>query len=121
VERLALFPLVPEQGASLRAAPLANLPADELATSLGLDRLHALMTRAALRAFVAENDCARFSRAYVHHLIRAGEILALRLLSFHNLHFLLRLATGAREAITAGNYPKFKDSFIRRYNQSANP
>ncbi|MCC5976270.1 MAG: F0F1 ATP synthase subunit gamma [Rubellimicrobium sp.] len=56
VERLALFPLVPEQGASLRAAPLANLPADELATSLGLDRLHALMTRAALRAFVAENE-----------------------------------------------------------------
>jgi queuine tRNA-ribosyltransferase len=63
---------------------------------------------------------AGFSRAYLRHLFRAGEILALRLLSFHNLHFYLRLVAGAREAITAGNFPEFKDSFIRRYTQNQN-
>lgn len=69
----------------------------------------------------AHPHVADFPRAYLRHLFRAGEILALRLLSFHNLHFLLRLVAGAREAITAGNYPEFKDSFIRRYTQSAIP
>jgi queuine tRNA-ribosyltransferase len=61
---------------------------------------------------------AGFSRAYLRHLFRAGEILALRLLSFHNLHFYLRLVAGAREAIAAGNFPEFKDSFTRRYTQN---
>jgi queuine tRNA-ribosyltransferase len=51
-------------------------------------------------------------------LFRAGEILALRLLSFHNLHFYLRLVAGAREAIAAGNFPEYKASFIRRYTRS---
>jgi queuine tRNA-ribosyltransferase len=45
----------------------------------------------------------------------------LRLLSFHNLHFLLALAARAREAIDHGNFLEFKDSFIRRYTHSAKP
>ena len=61
---------------------------------------------------------ARFSRAYIRHLFRAGEILALRLLSFHNLHFFLRLTANARQAITEGNFLEFKESFIRRYTQA---
>lgn len=64
---------------------------------------------------------ARFSRAYIRHLFRAGEILALRLLSFHNLHFYLRLVAGAREAIAAGTYPDFKKSFIQRYTADRSP
>jgi len=64
---------------------------------------------------------AGFSRAYIRHLFRAGEILALRLLSFHNLHFYLRLVAGARDAIAIGAFSDYKDSFIRRYNQSENP
>ncbi len=59
---------------------------------------------------------SRFSRSYIRHLFRAGEILALRLLSFHNLHFYLSLTRQAREAIIAGTYPAFKDAFIQRYN-----
>lgn len=62
-----------------------------------------------------------FSRAYIRHLFKAGEILALRLLSFHNLHFYLRLAAGAREAIRDGNFAEYKQSFIRRYNQTETP
>jgi queuine tRNA-ribosyltransferase len=66
----------------------------------------------------AHPHVAGFSRAYLRHLFRAGEILGLRLLSFHNLHFYLTLVAGAREAITAGTFPDFKDSFIRRYTRS---
>ncbi|MEP4079517.1 tRNA guanosine(34) transglycosylase Tgt [Haloferula sp.] len=66
----------------------------------------------------AHPHVARFTRAYIRHLFRAGEILALRLLSFHNLHFFLRLAARSREAIREGNFPEFKESFIRRYNAS---
>jgi len=66
----------------------------------------------------AHPHVARFSRAYIRHLFRAGEILALRLLSFHNLHFFLRLATNSRQAIREGNFLEFKDSFTRRYNAS---
>ncbi|MFC7336331.1 tRNA guanosine(34) transglycosylase Tgt [Haloferula chungangensis] len=66
----------------------------------------------------AHPHVARFSRAYIRHLFRAGEILALRLLSFHNLHFFLRLAANSRQAIREGNFLEFKESFIRRYNAS---
>jgi queuine tRNA-ribosyltransferase len=66
----------------------------------------------------AHPHVARFSRAYIRHLFRAGEILALRLLSFHNLHFFLRLTAQAREAISEGNFLEFKESFIRRYTKS---
>jgi queuine tRNA-ribosyltransferase len=59
---------------------------------------------------------ARFSRSYIRHLFRAGEILALRLLSFHNLHFYLSLTRQARQAIEAGTYPAFKEQFTKRYN-----
>ncbi len=69
----------------------------------------------------AHPHLAGFSRAYLRHLFRAGEILALRLLSFHNLHFYLRLVAGAREAIDAGNFTEYKDSFIRRYTRSDHP
>ena len=61
---------------------------------------------------------AGFSRAYLRHLFRAGEILGLRLLSFHNLHFYLSLVAGARHAIAAGEFIAFKNSFIQRYTRT---
>ena len=65
----------------------------------------------------AHPHVAGFSRAYLRHLFRAGEILALRLLSFHNLHFFLRLTASARESIAAGRFQAFKSDFIQRYSQ----
>ena len=59
----------------------------------------------------------RFSRSYIRHLWRAKEMLALRLLSFHNLHFYLRLMERARSAIEEGTFSTFKTEFIKRYNQ----
>lgn len=61
---------------------------------------------------------AGFSRAYVRHLFRAGEILALRLLSFHNLHFYLSFTRRARQAIVAGDFENFKETFIQRFNSN---
>ncbi len=65
-------------------------------------------------------DChphlANFSRGYLRHLLKAGEILALRLLSFHNLHFYLNLTMNARKAIEEGRFTEYKTEFIKRYN-----
>ncbi len=66
----------------------------------------------------AHPHVAGFSRAYIRHLFRAGEILSLRLLSFHNLHFYLRLVSDARQHIAAGTYASFQKSFIQRYTRN---
>jgi queuine tRNA-ribosyltransferase len=52
--------------------------------------------------------CSRFSRAYVRHLVTQQEILGLRLLTLHNLRFLLRLTDEARDAIEAGRLADFR-------------
>jgi len=59
----------------------------------------------------------RFSRAAIRHFFRSGEMLALRLLSFQNLHFYLRLMEQARSSIKVGEFAAFKSSFIARYNK----
>jgi queuine tRNA-ribosyltransferase len=51
--------------------------------------------------------CTRFSRAYVRHLVNQQELLGLRLLSLHNLRFLLDLTAGARGAIERGELRSF--------------
>jgi queuine tRNA-ribosyltransferase len=58
--------------------------------------------------------CARFTRAYIRHLVNQNELLGLRLLSLHNLRFLLELARGAREAIEAGRFAAYKTHFLER-------
>jgi len=56
--------------------------------------------------------CATYSRAYLCHLFRAGESLGGRLLSYHNLHVLLRLAADARAAIEAGTWSAFHEATL---------
>jgi queuine tRNA-ribosyltransferase len=58
--------------------------------------------------------CTRFSRAYIRHLINQDEVLGLRLLSLHNLRFLLELTRGAREAIVRGGFASYKRDAIER-------
>jgi queuine tRNA-ribosyltransferase len=57
--------------------------------------------------------CTRFSRAYLRHLYVADEMLGLRLLSLHNVHFLVALMRAARDAIAAGDF----DSWSRRWSE----
>jgi queuine tRNA-ribosyltransferase len=59
--------------------------------------------------------CQGFTRGYLRHLIKAGEILGLRLLTLHNLHFYLSLMRTAREAIMSGRFSELKDDFSARY------
>ena len=58
--------------------------------------------------------CARFSRAYIRHLVSQQEILGLRLLSMHNLRFVLRLTAAARAAIAGGAFADFRARTLAR-------
>ena len=57
--------------------------------------------------------CRNYSRAYLRHLIRCDEIFGLRLMSLHNLHYLIKLMHQIRTAIIDGNYPEFRKLFWR--------
>jgi queuine tRNA-ribosyltransferase len=63
--------------------------------------------------------CSRFSRAYVRHLVNQQEVLGLRLLSLHNLRFLLDLTAGARAAIERGELSSFTDDALARLGATA--
>jgi queuine tRNA-ribosyltransferase len=58
--------------------------------------------------------CSRFSRAYIRHLINQQELLGLRLLSLHNLRFLLELTANARAAIERGELQAYKAEALGR-------
>jgi queuine tRNA-ribosyltransferase len=58
--------------------------------------------------------CTRFSRAYIRHLINQQELLGLRLLSLHNLRFLLELTAGARAAIERGDLAGYTAEALAR-------
>ena len=60
--------------------------------------------------------CRRFTRAYLRHLFVTDEILGLRLLSLHNVHFLVRLMRDAREAIRAGRFAQWSSDWTARYH-----
>ena len=59
--------------------------------------------------------CARFSRGYLRHLFVAEEMLGLRLVSLHNVRFLLRLTEQARQAILMGEFDRWSREWLRRY------
>jgi queuine tRNA-ribosyltransferase len=60
--------------------------------------------------------CSQYSRGYLRHLFVADELLGLRLLSLHNVRFLIRLAEQARQQIAAGEFSSWHRSWIDRYN-----
>ena len=59
--------------------------------------------------------CACFERAYVHHLVRSGEILGAMLMTEHNLWFYQRLMQAMRDAIGDRRMRQFADAFLKRY------
>ena len=62
--------------------------------------------------------CTRFSKAYLRHLFVAEEILGLRLLSLHNVHFLVALMRDARAAVQAGTFEGWSRDWLARYHSS---
>ncbi|HEY5991290.1 MAG TPA: tRNA guanosine(34) transglycosylase Tgt [Candidatus Udaeobacter sp.] len=59
--------------------------------------------------------CREFSRGYIRHLIKAEEILGLRLITLHNLHFYLNLMSRARTEIESGTFDQFRKAFVAEY------
>jgi queuine tRNA-ribosyltransferase len=64
--------------------------------------------------------CTDYSRAYLSHLVRENELLAHRLVTLHNVHFVGELCQRARAAISEGRYRQFMEAWASRYQgQSA--
>ncbi|MFA5054679.1 MAG: tRNA guanosine(34) transglycosylase Tgt [Dehalococcoidia bacterium] len=59
--------------------------------------------------------CRNFSAAYLHHLFRCKELLAYSLATIHNLHFILKLVSDARQSIIDGTFKEFKEAFLSTY------
>ena len=60
--------------------------------------------------------CARFSLAYLRHLFMVEEMLGLRLVSIHNVRFLVRLGELARSAILDGTFDRWREDWLRHYH-----
>jgi queuine tRNA-ribosyltransferase len=61
--------------------------------------------------------CTQFERAYVHHLVKSGEILGAMLMTQHNLWFYQRMMGVLRDAIAAQQLPVFANEFLNRYRR----
>ncbi len=59
--------------------------------------------------------CRNYTRGYIRHLFKTGELLGLRLATWHNLHFLLSLMKQVRQAIREDDLPGFRERFFRQY------
>ena len=59
--------------------------------------------------------CRNYTKAYLNHLFRCNEGLGARLLSIHNLRFLIRLVEGAREAIKEDRFLEYKEQVLKNY------
>ena len=76
-------------------------------------------------AYPIDTSCAcaacagGFSRAYLHHLFAANEVLSAVLASIHNVHFYEKIVRDARAAIVAGSYDEFQREFLALYRSAA--
>ena len=59
--------------------------------------------------------CKNYTKAYIHHLFRTQEGLSTRLMSIHNIRFLIKIVEGAREAIRNDNFKAYKQDILSRY------
>ena len=61
--------------------------------------------------------CRNYSKAYLRHLVNAGEMLAAMLLSLHNITFLNKLMRGLRQSILDGTLQQFRRDFYQKYGE----
>jgi queuine tRNA-ribosyltransferase len=61
--------------------------------------------------------CQRYSRSYIRHLFNVGEYLAGQLITYHNLHFYLRMTEGARSAILENKFDEYYEQFYKDYTE----
>lgn len=90
-----------------------------------LDGRYNLMASVHRRSFTPIDDgcscytCRNYTRAYLHHLFRAKEMLASTLATIHNEHFIVHLVARIRQAMLDGDYWAFKQEFLGRYRTPA--
>ena len=65
--------------------------------------------------------CAHYTRAYLHHLFKAKEMLASTLATIHNERFTVRLVDNIREALKAGSFHAYRDEFLGRFYGDSSP
>ena len=59
--------------------------------------------------------CKNYTKAYIHHLFKEKELLGMRLLSIHNLYFILNMMKGVRKAIRNNEFDEYKKGFMQEY------
>ena len=64
------------------------------------------------------HTCQHYTKAYLHHLMKIKEPAVKRLMSIHNLHFVLQLVEAAKENIKKGTFSKFKEDFFKKWKSS---
>ncbi|HUF29846.1 MAG TPA: tRNA guanosine(34) transglycosylase Tgt [Gemmatimonadaceae bacterium] len=93
-------------------------------TSVGRLNVRRAELRESARPLDSDCDCStctRFTRAYLRHLFVSDEVLGLRLLSLHNVHFLVALMRQARAAILDGTFDRWSRDWLARYHSDTVP
>jgi queuine tRNA-ribosyltransferase len=85
------------------------------AGTLNLKNAEFILDKSPIEENCACDACREFSRGYIRHLIKAEEILGLRLITLHNLHFYLNLMNQARNEIESGTFDQFRKAFVAEY------
>ena len=85
------------------------------AGTLNLKNAEFALDKRAIEEACACPACREFTRGYIRHLIKAEEILGLRLITLHNLHFYLNLMNRARSEIESGDFDEFRKAFVAGY------
>ena len=83
--------------------------------TLNLKNAEFALDKKAIEGNCACSACREFTRGYIRHLIKAEEILGLRLITLHNLHFYLNLMSQARTEIERGTFDQFRKAFVAEY------
>jgi queuine tRNA-ribosyltransferase len=83
--------------------------------TLNLKNAEFILDKNPIEENCACDACREFSRGYIRHLIKAEEILGLRLITLHNLHFYLNLMNQSRAEIEKGTFDRFRKAFVAEY------
>lgn len=104
--------------------PTRNARNGHLFTSTGVIKIRNAVHKTDTGTLDPECDCytcKNFSRAYLHHLERCGEMLGAQLNTIHNLRYYQNLMSGLRQAIEQGKLTDFVDSFYAKRGQETPP
>jgi len=83
--------------------------------TLNLKNAEFVLDKRSIEENCACHACREFTRGYIRHLIKAEEILGLRLITLHNLHFYLSLMKRTRTEIECGTFDQFRKTFVAEY------